>query len=392
MIDQDVRPVLAFVSAGDITTPSAFSGIPFNLAAALEKLGVEVIPVVGRPPRTLERALAASTYLRWSLAVRRGPPRRSLASAHNGIATTRARTAVARRSLQTHRVDGIVQIGSEFLISSRVPVATYEDKTIVQEINRGDEEWLRVPSRDRMWRVARQRAAYHRASVCCTLSNWAARSIRDDYGIEAAKIKVLGAGANQNSQLLPRDWSRPVFLFVGRDWGRKNGGSVVAAFCALREEVPEARLHVVGNHPPLDGEGVTGHGCLDMSDANGRKSLNRLFSCATCFVLPSSHEPLGIAFIEAAAAGVPSIGTTRDGSPEAVGPGGRIIDPDRPEELLAAMRELCDPATASALGREALLHSRLYTWRNVAERLLLALDVRPQGARLTARFLNDCRA
>jgi glycosyltransferase involved in cell wall biosynthesis len=106
-------------------------------------------------------------------------------------------------------------------------------------------------------------------------------------------------------------------------------------------------------------------------------------------VLPSRHEPLGIVYVEAAAAGVPSIGTSVGGSREVIGAGGRIVDPKNPREIVAAMRELAEPSVALEIGGRALKHSRLYTWRQVAERMLLALGINPPGIELEAEFLND---
>jgi glycosyltransferase involved in cell wall biosynthesis len=98
---------------------------------------------------------------------------------------------------------------------------------------------------------------------------------------------------------------------------------------------------------------------------------------ATCFLMPSAYEPFGIAYLDAGAAGVPSIGTTVGGAPDAVGPGGLLVDPGDQAALVTAMLELADPETARQLGALAASHSALFTWRAVAERVLRVL--RPAG-------------
>ena len=114
---------------------------------------------------------------------------------------------------------------------------------------------------------------------------------------------------------------------------------------------------------------MTGHGPIF------DRRVEELFASATCFVLPSLVEPSALAYAEAAAAGVPSIGTAVGGSGDIIGEAGRILDPRDEEALLQAMLELCDPATARGLGALALERSKLFTYRAMAERVLRALDL-----------------
>jgi glycosyltransferase involved in cell wall biosynthesis len=383
------RPAVAFVFPGDSADPRASSGTPFNLTRAVEDIGVDVVRIAGRAPRFVERGLAASSFVRWRLGVAMGADAGSVGSGRAGIAPSRSRNAIALACVQLRRVDGVVQLmGSEYLIKPHAPIATLEDMTIKQAVDADYAGW-RLPQRDLSWRMDRQRRGYQRATACCVMSNWAARSIRDDYGIDPVKLKVVGIGPNHPTRPVPRRWDVPRFLFVGKDWERKNGPLVVNAFRELREHVPSARLDVVGDHPQIDVPGVVTHGLLDISVPGDQVRLTALFNQATCFVLPSRHEPLGIVYVEAAAAGVPSIGTSVGGSREVIGAGGRIIDPKNPREIVAAMRELAEPSVAIEMGGRALEHSRRYTWRQVAERMLLALGINPPGIELEAEFLND---
>ena len=63
--------------------------------------------------------------------------------------------------------------------------------------------------------------------------------------------------------------------------------------------------------------------------------------------MPSTGEGFGIVLIEAAACGVPVIGSRTDGSREALRDGllGRLVDPRRPDELIEAVTAvLKDPS------------------------------------------------
>jgi len=65
-----------------------------------------------------------------------------------------------------------------------------------------------------------------------------------------------------------------------------------------------------------------------------------LYRLADLYVMPSRGEGFGFVFLEAMASGVPVIASSTDGSRDAVRDGelGEMVDPDKPEELLAAIR------------------------------------------------------
>jgi phosphatidyl-myo-inositol dimannoside synthase len=66
------------------------------------------------------------------------------------------------------------------------------------------------------------------------------------------------------------------------------------------------------------------------------------FRLADIYVMPSSGEGFGIVLIEAAACGIPIIGSKADGSREALLQGelGKLIDPGQPEEIYGAIRAI----------------------------------------------------
>ncbi|MGI8886647.1 MAG: glycosyltransferase family 4 protein [Gaiellaceae bacterium] len=174
---------------------------------------------------------------------------------------------------------------------------------------------------------------------------------------------------------MARDWTRPRFFFMGYDWERKNGPMVLRAFAQLREKFPHARLDVAGGHPRIEMDGIVTHGSLDFSEPSDRAQAEALFEKATCFVMPSKFEPFGMVYVEAAAAGVPSIGTTVGGARDIIGEGaGLLVDPSDERALAEAMAALCDPEIASRMGNAALERSRHFTWPAVAERILQVLE------------------
>jgi glycogen synthase len=346
----DARPIvgIAFPEPIDDRT---WSGVPAGLTRGLRACGIEVVHLVGTSV---------------------------------GGAATRSPEVAQRTSEEIERavraagqLDGVVQMGSTFTLPPGLRYVTFEDVTVAQALTALDlpDAWARA------WRQ-KQADAYERAVTCCVASAWAAGSVRQDYGVPAERIRVVGLGANL--ELAPRRWTgeeSPRFLFVGKGWERKNGPAVLAAFDAVRCEFPTATLDLVSDHPPLDRPGVRGHGPLSpvadsAREASRRSFLRDLFERATCFVLPSRFEPYGIVYVEAGGAAVASIGTSVGGAADAIGEGGVLVDPGDGDALREAMLALCDPAVARRLGEAAKENADRHSWQAVATRVLEALGVR----------------
>lgn len=366
----DASKRLAILFPWDSSDRAVVSGTGFGLARAMEELGVEVLRVEARPPRRILGLLGRATKARWLLTEHHAED-----TWRSGIESTMARNEVANLRLRRGSpVSGIVQLASDFYVHRpHAPLVTYDDMTIRQAVAFDYKAW-RMAGRDLRWRIERQCHAYQQAAACCTRSAWAAASICSDYGIDPGKVKVVGVGRNREIAPSPRrDWTKPTFLIVAADWERKNGPRLLAAFAEVRQRHPRAVLHVVGNHPRIEAPGVQAHGYLSLNDEREKARLDELFALATCFVMPSLHEPLGISYAEAGAAGIASIGTLSGGAREIVGPGGIVVDPFELGQLIEAMDRFCDPDFAAAAGERARAHAELYTWRRVAKRILAAL-------------------
>jgi phosphatidylinositol alpha-1,6-mannosyltransferase len=135
----------------------------------------------------------------------------------------------------------------------------------------------------------------------------------------------------------------------------KGHDVALRALALLLPEFSELTYHIVGGG---DGEeslrtlaadlGVTDavrfHGVID------DRSLSRLYENSSVFVMPSSSEGFGFAFLEAMARGTPAVGGNQDATPEVVlhGVTGFVVDPRSP-------REVAD-AVAAILRDEALRH------------------------------------
>jgi len=373
---------LGLADAADPRDMLAGSGASASLFSALEQLVGEVVPLGGDlPPHLARAARLAGTVPRLRPADARDL-RGSVARLHHAAQLGRpmlaARWMLVRRKLAgAGALDAIVQRGCEMKLPGGHPVVTYEDSTVLQAW--GSYPWPHLAGLDEqdIRRYAgRQRAAYEAALACCCATHWVADSITGSYGIPRERVFTVGLGQNHAAPEPPeRDWSTPRYLFVGVDWGRKNGDAVLRAFARVRESVPDATLDVVGGHPRIDQQGVTGHGSLSLVSAQDRERMADLYGRATAFVMPSLHEPAGIVYVEAGSAGVGSVGTTNGGAATMIGAGGMLVDPRDDDAIVAAMLEFADAGTARQFGALAHAHAGLFTWRRVAERLVRAMRI-----------------
>jgi hypothetical protein len=368
------RTRIALVIQGDPSQPKLWSGVPASFGGGLEAAGCEFVPIDAEIPAGGRIANA----LNMSWADR---------SASRFFAAG-SRLVSGRRLRAAGPVDGVVIMGSGSSIATEAPLVTFDDMTVVQARQEGGRSLDALGDAAAARWHARQRQSYERCGACCTASNWAADSIRDDYGIPDSKIHVVGFGHNIEMEKPTRDWHTPRFLWVGADWRRKNGEAIMEAFRTIRGVHPDATLDLVGAHPEVDAEGVTGHGRLPLGSPQGQREYLDILRRCTCYVMPSLFEPLGISYIDAATAGMPSIGTTSGGARDAIGDSGKLVDPADQEALIKAMLDLCDPATARELGDRARAHSDLYTWRAVAERVLRALAPAGVNVERLAPFID----
>jgi glycosyltransferase involved in cell wall biosynthesis len=273
--------------------------------------------------------------------------------------------------------DVVLQNGALFSpgLPPRLPYALLLDHT--RALAEASPAWpragLAAPVRyGRGW-FARESAAYRGAVVLACFSENAARSLVRDYGVDPARVAVVGAGANLFPERAPRRDDGRTILFVGKDFERKGGPILLEAFALLRRGHPKARLLVAGAPAP---RGAIPPGVFFL----GRVSLEdvaALLAQATVFALPTLREPFGIAFLDAMACGVPCVGTRVEAVPEIVRheDTGLLVPPGDPVALsLALERLLADPVLARAMGARG--RARVFAgalWSHVAARLERAL-------------------
>lgn len=229
------------------------------------------------------------------------------------------------------------------------------------------------------WR-ARERATYRNAAGVFTMSEHVRASLRADYGVDGARVHVVGAGPNVEPG--PGDLGlhrEKAFLFVGRNWVPKGGPELLEAFARVVAAHPDARLWIVSKHRPETApRNVTFHGLL------GKEALARLYARASVFVLPTLREAFGLSFLEAMSFALPCIGSRIEAIPEIISENetGLLVPPRDTAALAKAMGDLlADPVRMrlfGAAGRARVLQR--YGWDRSASRILeLLLPERATG-------------
>jgi glycosyltransferase involved in cell wall biosynthesis len=214
--------------------------------------------------------------------------------------------------------------------------------------------------------LARERETYHSACAVFVRSEHVRDVITSTYAVSPRRVRNVGVGPNVSREYFDADrpWHGGRILFVGVDWERKGGSTLLSAFRGLHAQRPSTRLEIVGCEPRIgDVPGVTVHGRVSTDE------VGRLMGESDIFCMPTRAEPFGVAFIEAMHAGLPTVGTNIGAIPDFVKRGvtGRLVEPDDPTGLSEALLTMVDnPAWAQAMGREGRsLARRTYDWQPV---------------------------
>jgi glycosyltransferase involved in cell wall biosynthesis len=95
--------------------------------------------------------------------------------------------------------------------------------------------------------------------------------------------------------------------------------------------------------------------------------LDGLYVAAACFVFPSLYEGFGMPVLEAMRRGVPVACSNRSSLPEVAGDAALMFDPERPEEIAAAMERLLNDAPfASRLRAAGRERAASFSWEKTA--------------------------
>ncbi|MFO8079829.1 MAG: glycosyltransferase family 4 protein [Armatimonadota bacterium] len=249
-----------------------------------------------------------------------------------------------------------------------------------------------------------QKVVLKRMHLCLANSHYTAGLFREA-GIPDDRLGIIYGGVRVQDYDVPEErvarlreemglGDGPLLVTASRIVERKGHDTVLQALPDLLQRFPGLVWVVTGEgslEEQLSAQ-VQALGVADSVRLVGRVERERLaalYAVADLYVMPARPvrgklaEGLGLVYLEAAAAGTPSVATDFGGIPDAIvdGETGLLVEPDDPEALAAAIAELLeDDERRTAMGRAARERVRdEFTWTRVAERFLEHLDALESG-------------
>lgn len=253
----------------------------------------------------------------------------------------KSESAFITKSLQTeekiralnYKPDVVLQVFSlaaPFWREVNIPYVYYLDYTMALA-KRNYPAWTPYNLKEYNSFINCERSAYEKACYIFPMSQLVKSSLINDYGIPSEKIVVVGSSGNFLEPYAgEKSFGTKQILFNGSDFTRKGGELVLAAFKLVRQEIPNAKLVMVGSKLPFDQPGVDSLGQI-----SSRVEMEKLFLSSDLVVAPAYCDPFPGFLIEALNYGVPCIVQDRDGMPEIINNtvNGIVINQPVPEVL-----------------------------------------------------------
>jgi teichuronic acid biosynthesis glycosyltransferase TuaC len=202
-------------------------------------------------------------------------------------------------------------------------------------------------------------------------------------GAREARVVHLGASVSPTQRPAGRI-DPPTLVTVAHLIARKRHADVLRALAVMAPRHPTLRYVIVGDGPERNALQALAVrlGVDDRVEFTGQLSPGRaieLVRRCTAFVMPSTEEAFGVAYIEAMAAGVTAIGCRGEPGPEeiaAAGDGMVLVPPGDVERLSQRLDELLtDPHRLREAGQRARATvAANFTWESCGRQTLAAYE------------------
>ncbi|MCM1975906.1 glycosyltransferase family 4 protein [Streptomyces sp. G1] len=177
-------------------------------------------------------------------------------------------------------------------------------------------------------------------------------------GVDPERFHPAPVGTVRAGLLPEVEPGAPLVVCVGRLCRQKGQDVLLRAWAAVAEQVPGARLVLVGDGP--DGGALRARAPRSVLFAGAVTDAAPWYQAADLVVLPSRWEGMALAPLEAMACGRPVVVTEVDGARESLPPSLAphcLVPPRDPARLAAAMTELLrDPLLRESLGHQGRRH------------------------------------
>jgi glycosyltransferase involved in cell wall biosynthesis len=303
-----------------------------------------------------------------------GIPVHCLDGAHQGGWLFRLRSIIAANNVDlVHVHSPVPAIGARLSLARSIPIVYTEHNV-----------WQRYHWATRWGNLL----TYPRNAHVFAVSDNVRSSIRYPSGLrfrEMPYVETLYHGPEH--QALPLDAedgvrqelgipeAAPVIGTVANLKPHKGLSYLLRAATVVRDSLPAARFVIVGQGP-LERELRTTARYLGLDEAviftGFRDDVGRIVNIFDLFVLPSLHEGLSLALIEAMLLGKPAVVTSVGGLPEVVRDGeeGFLVPAADPEALARQIISLLgDPALLESFGLQARRRAKVFQIGSAIERI-----------------------
>lgn len=179
---------------------------------------------------------------------------------------------------------------------------------------------------------------------------------------------MSGGGINLDvSKIDLKNKQSNTFIFIGKDFNRKNGPLVLEAFKLLKKKIPNIKLNIVGpSNLDIIEDGVNYYGTLSFEEEI--KIINE----SDVMVMPSLFEAYGLVFVEALTYGLPCIGRNAYEMPYFIEENktGYLLKNQSIEELSILMEQaITNTNMKDNVIKNHEYYKKEYSWDTVASRI-----------------------
>lgn len=254
----------------------------------------------------------------------------------------------------------------------------------------------------RLWHTfINPRKICRRADKIIAVSNSTKNDVISLYKIYPRRVEVIHSAADDKFRVINRndenlikvkekyDLPYKFVLYLGTIEPRKNIIGLIRAFDQLQievhktgnEEIKKYALVIAGSRGWMsekikeERKKARFRKHIIMLKYVREKDKQYLYNLASLFVYPSFFEGFGFPPLEAMKCGVPVIAANNSSLPEVVGDGGILVDPDKPDEIYQAMKEIIlDRDLREKLIKKGLEKAKEFDWKKTAEKTLAVLN------------------
>lgn len=375
---------IAFATIGDVRDVRRGSGTPYYLWQELKRQGC-IVHLIG--PLNIDTPLSTRFF--------------KYVSAKSGKRYISYRDPFVGKVIARKVDQALTELDYEILLTndyciagytqSKKPVVLYTDSFFPHNYAENIHPWLaNLSALGKYFCQKTTVQGLKHANLCVFASQYAAEEAekykvsknKDIFVIPyGANIECLGIASTRTVDLILQK-KRIDLLFVGKDWKGKGGDIAVKTARILNERGVAACLHVVG----VDLSGsirdsfVKFYGLLNKDSSSDRKQFEKLFSTCDVLIVPSKAEGYGLAFVEAAAYGMPSLAYRSTGVITAIqdGRSGILINLSEDETAFANQIEMWfkQPEVYENLSKGARQHyEHEANWTTAISRLLAEIRI-----------------